>query len=136
MSKIIILGIAIIILGFSPLYSHFTQASLSKEERLALFSPVGLITDYFAPTGEAIVHNELRHFRKLNQQIYYFFPIPLAQYGFLFKTQMQNHLKHWLNTSVGKTLLKKTICAEKISPSIKTMCIADFKKFQISIHQA
>src|SRR5690606_37177903 len=81
MSKIIILGIAIIILGFSPLYSHFTQASLSKEERLALFSPVGLITDYVAPTGEAIVHNELRHFRKLNKQIYYFFSIPLAQYG-------------------------------------------------------
>ena len=119
MSKIIILGIAIIILGFSPLYSHFTQASLSKEERLALFSPVGLITDYFNRTGVALVKNESSQFQKFNNQIYYFFPIPLAQYGVplqdadakSFKTLAQHF--GWQNSSEKDHLRRKNIALDQ-----------------------
>ncbi|WP_180051002.1 DKNYY domain-containing protein [Acinetobacter sp. YH12105] len=119
MSNIKMIGIALTILVLIYLFPQFTKPTLSKEERLAQFSPPGLITDYFDRTGVALVKNESYHFQKLNNQIYYFFPIPLARYGVpileadvnSFKTLAQHF--HWKDSFDQDQNRRKNIALDK-----------------------
>ncbi|WP_411685947.1 DKNYY domain-containing protein [Acinetobacter pseudolwoffii] len=119
MSNIKMIGIALTILVLIYLFPPFTKPTLSKEERLAQFSPPGLITDYFDRTGVALVKNESYHFQKLNNQIYYFSPIPLARYGVpileadvnSFKTLAQHF--HWKDSFDQDQNRRKNIALDK-----------------------
>lgn len=113
------IGIALTILVLIYLFPQFTKPTLSKEERLAQFSPPGLITDYFDRTGVALVKNESYHFQKLNNQIYYFFPIPLARYGVPIPEADVNSFKtlaqyfHWKDSFDQDQNRRKNIALDK-----------------------